>query len=202
MILLPLLGGLVAAAQAALATALEWAVTSAIIGGLIGGGVGAGSEIISTVSAGEEIRVESVAESALHGAASGAIGGAASGAIIGAAVGGVGAAVNIAHSAHLAANARHLPATASGGFTYGIRHLSNPALVKIGVTGNPAQRLPHLIRNYGTQSSYAFLKYADEAKLAETAMHQAHRASNVTRGVKGIEWFALDDLALARSFSY
>ena len=58
MILLPLLGGLVAAAQAALATALEWAVTSAIVGGLIGGGVGAGSEIISTVSAGEEIRVE------------------------------------------------------------------------------------------------------------------------------------------------
>ena len=75
MILLPLLGGLVAAAQAALATALEWAVTSAIIGGLIGGGVGAGSEIISTVSAGEEIRVEQCRRVARYmRAASGAIG--------------------------------------------------------------------------------------------------------------------------------
>lgn len=202
MFLLPILDGIVAMAQAALATAIEWAVTSAIIGGLIGGGVGAGGEIVSSVSAGEEIQVERLAESTLHGAATGAIGGAASGALIGAAVGGVGTAVNIARSAHLAANARHAANACNAGCVYGIKHATKPNLVKIGYTTNPAQRLPKLINEYKTSSQYTYLKPVNNGMRAETALHNTHRASQVTRGVVGKEFFALDDLALAKSFSF
>ena len=202
MILLPLLGGLVAAAQAALATALEWAVTSAIIGGLIGGGVGAGSEIVGSISAGEEIQIQQVAESTVRGVATGAVSGAASGAIIGGAVGGVGATIHLARHAHLAANMGHAAKACKAGCVYGIKHATKPNLVKIGYTTNPAQRLPTLINKYKTSSQYSFIKPVNNGQLAETAFHNTHRASQVTRGVVGKEFFALDDLALANSFSY
>ena len=205
MFLIPLVGGFVAMLEAAVATAIQWAATSAIIGGLIGGGVGAGSEIVSSVSAGEEIQVAQVAESALHGAATGAIGGAASGAIVGGAVGGAGAAIHLARHAHLAANAanvRHAASVCSAGCVYGIRHASNANLVKIGFTTNPAQRLPHLINKYKTSSQYSFIKPVNNGMRAETALHHTHRASQVTHGVVGKEFFALDDFAVARSFSY
>lgn len=202
MIILPFLAGAVAVAQAALVTAFEWAVTSAIVGGLIGGAVGVGSQVVPAVTAGDEIQVEQVIQSGVHGAAQGAAGGAVSGALLGGVVGGVGAGFNIARGAILARNSQLAASTCRSGCVYGIMHATKPNVVKIGYTTNPAQRLPDLIKNYKTSSQYTFIKPAHGGKLAETALHNAHGASRVTRGVTGREFFALDDLALARSFSY
>ena len=202
MIILPFLAGAAAVAQAAIVTAVEWALTSAIIGGLIGGAVGVGSQVVPAVTAGEEIQVELVVESGVHGAAHGAVGGAVGGALLGGAVGGVGAGFNIARGAILARNSQLAAKTCQAGCVYGIRHATKPNLVKIGYTTNPAQRLPDLVKNYKTSPQYTFIKPAHGGKLAEKALHNAHGASRVSRGVAGREFFALDDLALARSFSY
>ena len=202
MILLPFLAGAVAVAQAALATAIEWAVTSAIIGGLVGGAIGVGSEVAPAVTSGEEIQFEQVIDSGVQGAATGVITGAASGALLGGVVGGVGAGVNLARGAILARNT-HLAANACGaGCVYGIKHATKPNVVKIGYTTNPAQRLPDLVKNYKTSSQFTFIRPVSGGKLAEKALHNSLGGSQVTRGVVGKEFFALDDFALARSFSF
>lgn len=202
MILLPFLAAAAAVAQAAIVTAVEWAVTSAVIGGLIGGLIGVGSEVVPAVTSGEEIQIEQVIDSGVHGAASGAITGAASGALLGGAVGGVGAGVNLARGAILARNS-HLAARAcQAGCVYGIKHATKPNVVKIGYTASPAQRLPKLVSDYKTHSQYTFIRPVSGGKLAERALHSAHSGSRVTRGVTGREFFALDNLALARSFSF
>ena len=202
MIILPFLAGAVAIAQAAIVTAVEWAVTSAIVGGLIGGAVGVGSQVVPAVTAGEEIQVEQVIESGIHGVATGVATGVVSGTLLGGVVGGVGAGVNLARSTFLAANARHAANACQAGCVYGIKHATNPNIVKIGYTANPAQRLPKLIKDYKTSTQYTFIKPANGGTLAEKALHNAHSTSRVTTGVKGVEFFALDDLALARSFSF
>ena len=202
MFILPFLGGLIAVAQAAVATAIEWALTSAIIGGLIGGGIGAGSEIVPAIRAGEDIQVERAVETGIQGAAQGAIGGAASGAILGAAAGGIGAAVGLARNAHLAANAAKAANACAQGCVYAIKHETLPNVVKLGYTTNPANRLPGLVSKYETAPQFSFLKPVSNGIKAEKALHQTHKASQVTRGVVGKEFFALDDIAVAKSFSF
>ncbi len=200
MIILPFFASVVAIAQVAIATAIEWAVTSAIVGGLIGGAVGVGSHVVPAVVDGEEIPLEQAIESGLHGVANGAVGGAFTGALLGGVVGGVGAGVNLARSAILARNSQLTANACRAGCVYGIKHATNPNNVKIGYTTNPAQRLPDLVKNYKTSSQYTFIKPANGGKLAEKALHNTHSASQVTRGVVGREFFALDDFALASSF--